>query len=214
MEKFNFGEKVVLTWSGGIDSTSLIPILIQEQGVEVFPIYVDWGITTKREIAVIRRYERIFRERYGNKLHDLFITDRCVIPPKNLQEFYTREQVSKKGLPLRNSNFANLAAIYAHAMDINTVIVGSNKTDRFPDNSLEFWTAKQVELRIALERPNFQILPLLKIIDFGKKESILYCYNLGIDLRYTWSCWGNAKQECGECPSCKSKMKAYQEAGI
>lgn len=214
MGRFNLRGRAVLTWSGGIDSTSLIPILIQEEGVEVFPFYIDWGKTTERELAVLRYYGGIFKERYGNKLHDLFITDRFSVLPENLTSFYTREQTTKKGLPLRNSMFANLAAVYAHALDIEAVIVGSNKDDRFPDNSLEFWAAKQEELKVALERPNFRILPLLKILGFGKRESILYCHNLGIDLRQTWSCWENYEQECGKCPPCKSKAKAYQALNL
>lgn len=50
--------------------------------------------------------------------------------------------------------------------------------------------------------------------EFYKKDVIKLGRDLRIDMSRTWSCYGTGKNHCGVCGGCKSRKKAFFEAGV
>ena len=56
-----FSERVVVLWSGGIDSTGLIKILLKEYSCKVYPIFVKRGQSNEKfEEEAVSQYSKIF----------------------------------------------------------------------------------------------------------------------------------------------------------
>ncbi|MGM0510523.1 MAG: 7-cyano-7-deazaguanine synthase, partial [Thermoplasmatota archaeon] len=52
------------------------------------------------------------------------------------------------------------------------------------------------------------------LIALTKAEIIKKAQDLGVPLKYTWSCYKGGKKACRTCDSCKLRLKGFREAGL
>src|SRR5438132_1764281 len=65
--------KVVVTWSGGLDTTALIPCLARELGASIFPIFIDRDQENlRKEKEAVRYFTRKFKKSLGRRFHRPF----------------------------------------------------------------------------------------------------------------------------------------------
>ncbi len=191
---------VVLT-SGGLDST-LIAVLAKEEGLEFFPLFVDYGqICKRRELKACTSIHTtlglpppivINISGFGKLIHSGLTDKKLDI---NADAF----------LPGRNLLFLLAASSYAHQMKANSVAIGllSEKYHLFPDQTQEFISKAQETINVAYGHEIRIATPLMHM---SKPDVIELARRKGI--AGTYSCHAGTKTPCGICVSCVERGKS------
>ncbi|GAH77923.1 unnamed protein product [marine sediment metagenome] len=120
-------QKIVVTWTGGLDSTSLIALLLLEYNCTVLPLFVARGQKNyEEERASIEHFSKKFSRKFKS-FHDTFEVN-VPVPAKAFKEKYGKNQLI---LVLRNSDLINQAIRYAVCENVAYIAVGSNIEDTF-----------------------------------------------------------------------------------
>lgn len=205
-------DKVVLIYSGGIDSTVLLYKLLHE-GSEVFPLGFDYGQRHVRELLHARQI--------CNSLGLLYVT----VKLNALRDLCDASLLRQTGsipdgraavVPNRNAVMLSLATTFAVSNDIDAVALAVHKSDYadFPDCRPEFLEAFEKAMQLATERPSFRILaPFLSLT---KSEIVKMGVELRVPFEKTWTCYNPRFPglPCGECPACLERRKAFEANGI
>jgi 7-cyano-7-deazaguanine synthase len=215
----------VVLLSGGIDSTTTLAIAIAE-GYEAYALSFDYGQRHQLEIKAARRVANSL----GAKAHrvakiDLRIfggsalTDDLDVP-KQRSETEIAHGIPITYVPARNTIFLAYALAWAEGIPADDIFLGVNAIDYsgYPDCRPEFIEAFEdlanLGTKAGVEGRRFQIHTPL--IQFSKAEIIREAVRLGIDLSLTHSCYDPSPEglACGECDSCRLRLKGFREAGL
>ncbi len=187
---------IVLLASGGLDST-LSAILAVEQGLEVHPLFVDYGqIAKERELNACR----VNYKHYG-------LQEPRVIDVKQFGDLYPSGLTNNDMdifedafLPGRNMLFLLVGATYACNVCANSISIGllSEELSLFPDQTKEF-IGKAQDIISMMTGRDLQILTPL--MDFTKRDVVALAEKKGIV--GTYSCHTGGETPCGECIACK-----------
>lgn len=187
---------VVTLVSGGLDSTTMAA-LIQEQGLDQWPLFVDYGqLGREREIAACRV-----------NLKRLGLPEPAVIDLRGYGAFLPSGitdaslHIQKEAfLPGRNAMFLLAAGSYGHRVNARTVYIGllSEAYSLFPDQTESFIRDMETLLCRALGAEMRVIAPLMK---FSKREIVAMAKELGIS--GTYSCHRGGAVPCGVCIACR-----------
>ncbi|MFI4910437.1 MAG: 7-cyano-7-deazaguanine synthase [Sedimentisphaeraceae bacterium JB056] len=187
--------KIVNLASGGLDS-SLVTILAMEEGISVFPLFIDYGqrsaeMEWKACCEVHKKIKapepiRMDISGFGKVIHSGLTSDSLDVK----QEAFT---------PGRNLLFLVTAASYAYQLDINSIAIGllSEQFSLFPDQRKDFLCNAEKTISIALNRKMYVKLPLF---DFSKADVIKLASQKG--LTDTYSCHTGESNACGKCIAC------------
>jgi 7-cyano-7-deazaguanine synthase len=52
------------------------------------------------------------------------------------------------------------------------------------------------------------------VIGMSKAEIVRRGLELGAPLQLTWSCYERGDMACGQCDSCRLRLRAFEEAGV
>lgn len=191
---------IVTLVSGGIDSTVMAKI-IEKQGDEVIPIFVDYGqLAAEKEWKACQtlskecglpEVRRVDLSGYG-KFIPSGLTD------KNIG----REKKETAFLPGRNLLFLLLGAAYAKSKGEKIIAIGLLLEDAhmFPDQTEEFVVNANFALNSALGSDVMIVTPL---INFNKNQVIELAKKHDIPLDRTYSCHAGGHTYCGKCVACK-----------
>ncbi len=208
----------VVTWSGGLDSTSLIAYAIKEYKCELYPIFVNRNQTNyERERDAVLFYNQYFESMFKEKFHQSFEVAADSPPLAFKEKFKGRKEI----YVLRNSDLVNQAARYAILLGIETILVGSLPDDvSLPDNTMAFWRDKTNEIRTGTGNRKITIVPVFSHhqVRFSKSKVIKWCNENGIDVSRTWSCFWKGPKPCmnirNDCEACRTRIEAFAEAKI
>jgi len=206
-------QRVVATWSGGLDTTSLIPFIIEEYNVEAFPLFVNRRQENyKAESRAVRYFARFFSKKYPMNFHEP-LEVKTVIPPLEFKRYFPQADVEKTHA-LRNSEIVNQAVRYALILNIDIILVGSNVNDRFKDSSPSYWRKKADEIRYGTGNDKLQVIAPFQELGWDKKDMVAWCYGHKIPIQKSWSCWEALAKHCGVCPPCKRRKEAFKQAQV
>lgn len=196
--------RVVLMYSGGIDSTA-VGLMLKDQGQEVFPLFIDYGQSAAEA-------ERFIVESAPEQLG----FNACYIIKTDVLNQLTKSKLlGKKALddsdawvPGRNTLFMVIAGIYAKQIDADGIAIGYMLDDNFVFGDNDYFHHKGVEevLSKSFLQPMQVFLPARSM---SKEDLIKQLQEQGY-LELTVSCW-NAKLEngkiniCNECANCKER---------
>jgi 7-cyano-7-deazaguanine synthase in queuosine biosynthesis len=202
-------KEVVVVWSGGLDSTSLIAMMIKDYTCSVYPLFINRGQGNYRfEKIAIDHYNDVFLQQFG--LCHQYCEIEVPIPPNQF----------KKGLPKRYthvmqiSDIINQAVRYALTLDADTILIGTIPSDRRGNSNnvtLKYFVSKTNEVRLGTDKPSLQVLAPFLLLHYNKREIIAWSSSNGLDLSKTRSCVGNRPEPCGECDACKSRSEAFNQ---
>lgn len=188
--------KVVTLVSGGLDST-VMSLLIKEEGLEQFPLFVDYGqLNLEREKTAcfanflkhgLPQPKVIQLPGYG-----AFFSCGLTDPSKRILEDVF--------LPGRNMLFLLCAAALAYEVKGDALAVGflDERLSLFPDQRRDFADLAGTLLSQIMSRPIKVLTPL---IYFNKAEVLAIAKERGI--RGTYSCHAGTPEPCGICVACK-----------
>ncbi len=202
--------------SGGMDSA--VTVYIAAQQYEISTIFFRYGQPTeKRELECfdalsdrLAAKHRIiaelpfYREIGGSALTD----DNIEIPT------YEEDGIPPTYVPFRNGIMLSIAAAHGEILGIEHLFIGAVWEDSsgYPDTRREFLEAMEraVDLGTA---PTFRPRIHYPVIDMRKSEIVKKGKELGVPFEHTWSCYSTEDKPCGECPSCRLRLRAFSEMG-
>lgn len=217
-------KRIVFIYSGGMDSTITMAKLLEEEKIEIFPLFINRGQSNlKYERRAAKFFERYFKNNYGNLFHDL--TEIAVnVPPKEIKD-QLRGYSTKHGYPLRNNILQMVGVQYAISLSqklkrkINSVFCAQLGDDPFPHSKLISLRATTVNVCQSLNEWGWQVTSpnidvLLDKARPGKKEMILWACEHHLPIEKTRSCYSNKEKHCGVCLTCRRRKEAYVVAGV
>lgn len=186
---------IVTLVSGGYDST-LMSLMAQEEGVELFPLFVDYG-----QLGAAKEWETCKRlhEKHGlPSVTRMDLSGFGKTIPSGITD--SRLRINEDAfLPGRNLLFVLAGAAHAFKVQANGVAIGllDPAQHLFPDQTREFVEACEGIIEMAMGR---RIRVLTPLIEFSKSAVLAMAQARG--LNDTYSCHAGTAAPCGVCVAC------------
>ncbi|MEA1993935.1 MAG: 7-cyano-7-deazaguanine synthase QueC [Euryarchaeota archaeon] len=205
--------RAVVLMSGGLDSAVCAGIA-KKQGYDLHVLFVKYGQKTeKKEEECVKKLADHFCAEL--KLTNLaFLKEIGGSALTDTTEVTTDETgIPSTYVPFRNSIFLSLAVAWAEVLEAEAVFYGANYVDfsGYPDCRPQYFEAFQRLIKEGTKRGNIELKAPLA--DMSKFEIVKKGVELELPLQDTWSCYFAGKKACGECKSCKLRLKGFKEAG-
>lgn len=181
--------------SGGLDST-LVGVLAREEGVEVYPLFIDYGQRAgPKEWETCQRVHAQLGLPTPTRM-DLSGFGRVIRSGLTSEELDVKADAFTPG---RNLMFLLMGSAYAYQVEASTVSVGllAECFSLFPDQRSEFIEQAERAIAAALGRLIKVVMPLA---EFSKADVVKLALEKGIT--GTYSCHAGGSQPCGQCISC------------
>jgi 7-cyano-7-deazaguanine synthase len=181
--------------SGGLDST-LIGVLAKEQGIETFPLFIDYGqLAREREWVACQRVHKLMGLETPMRM-DLSGYGQLITSGLTSNQFNINTDAFTPG---RNFMFLVMGCSYAYRMNATSVTIGllSEKFSLFPDQRPDFIQQAEIAIWTALGTKIKVVTPLS---DFSKADVIALAQTKGIS--NTYSCHAGNEDPCNQCISC------------
>lgn len=223
-------KKAVIILSGGLDSTTCMGFA-QEAGYELYPITFDYGQRHRIELdksCQVAEYYRV-GDRYkviqldflrgigGSALtdHSIAVPTATGIEQKEVSD--AESDIPVTYVPGRNFMFLAIATSYAEAVGAEAIYIGVNALDYsgYPDCRPAF-IAKVEEAMAMATKVGVEGKPIsiqTPLISLSKAGIVREGIRMGVPYELTTSCYNGEAEACGECDSCKLRLKGFQEAG-
>lgn len=219
-------KKAIVILSGGLDSTTCMGIA-KAQGYELYPLTFDYGQRHKSEIKNARQVAEFYGVAQRHKIVSLgflkefggsALTDESIEVPPAGESGPVDSDIPVTYVPGRNLLFLSIATSYAEVTGAEAIYIGVNALDYsgYPDCRPEF--IRKVEEVMALAtRVGVEGGPMrieTPLIHWSKADIIREGTRLGVPYQLTTSCYNGQDAACGECDSCRLRLKGFAEAGL
>jgi 7-cyano-7-deazaguanine synthase len=118
-------------------------------------------------------------------------------------------------VPFRNTHLLATAVSWAEVLGATRVYYGAVEEDSsgYPDCREAYLRAFNELVRQGT-RPETRLSVLAPLIHMRKGEIVAQGIRLGAPFHLTWSCYEGGEAACGECDSCRLRLKGFREAGV
>lgn len=217
--------KIVLLFSGGLDSTVLLSTLVGEY--DVYALSINYGQKHARELASAMQIAAEYNngsliDKGGVWLKQLDLTECAELvnnsaltdPMTDIPEgHYTDKLMKSTVVPNRNMMMISLAASYAINIGAGAVAYAAHAGDHaiYPDCRPGFISKMRAVLRLCSFEPVELIAPFVEhdkthIVNTGKL--------FDAPLHLTWSCYNGGDIHCGRCATCVERLEAFWKASV
>lgn len=205
----------------------------KEAGYELYPISFHYGqrhiieLENARAVAefygTADRYKVVqlgfLREFGGSALTDDTIdVPKTGADPESMPESDEPGEIPVTYVPGRNLLFLSIATSYAETVGAEAIYIGVNALDYsgYPDCRPEFIAKVQEVIALATKvgaegKPISIETPLIHLTKAG---IVAEGTRMGVPYDLTTSCYNGEKEACGECDSCRLRLKGFAEAGM
>ena len=219
-------DKVIVTHSGGLDSSTAVIIAAHKYGAEnVYSVGYDYGQKQREELA--RATQLCNKIGVKREVLDLSILGQIAKPMSaniagtavempTIQDVLGEPQPATY-VPYRNMILFSLTAAYAEAMGAEYVFAGIQATDAYGywDTTPTFANAMNNVMSMNRNCPVQLVAPFNTLT---KDEEIALLEELDLVHLYenTLTCYDPDVEgkSCGVCPSCAERIKAFMDRGI
>ncbi len=191
--------------SGGFDST-LMSLLAHEEGVELFPLFIDYGqLGVEKEWEACQRLHAYFGLPKVIRM-DLAGFGRTI--PSGLTDKNLRIN-EDAFLPGRNLLFALAGAAHAFKIQADSIALGllDPEDHLFPDQTREFVEECERMIEVAMGKSISVLTPL---IEFSKSDVLAMAAARGLQDAY--SCHAGGDTPCGVCIACVEISNAKERS--
>ena len=219
--------KVLVLFSGGIDSTTCLALAVEKYGKEnVVALSVSYGQKHDRELQSARKLVRYYGVQhieidvakiFENADCSLLAGSDSEIP----KESYAEQLKATNGkpvstyVPFRNGLFLSVSASVALANGCSEIYYGIHSDDAadnvYPDCSKAFNEA--MGTAVFLGSGN-QLTVVAPFVGMTKADVIRTGTALHVPYELTWSCYEGNEKPCGLCGTCRDRIKAFAQNGI
>jgi 7-cyano-7-deazaguanine synthase len=219
-------KNTVVLLSGGLDSSTCAyyvrHIGKSQPNQKIFTLTFNYGQKHKKELTSARLIASEIKsskhaiikfnlgEWGGSALTDLNIK---VPKNRNLKE----KSIPITYVPARNTIFLAFALSYAEAVNASEIYIGVNALDYsgYIDCRPSFIKKFQELTKVATVAGSKETIKIkTPLIHLTKAEIVKLGEKVGVDWSKTWSCYEGGKLACGECDSCRLRLKGFKEAGV
>jgi 7-cyano-7-deazaguanine synthase len=209
-------EKVVVVYSGGMDSFTLLN-KVQKQGLEVYALSFNYGQRHVIELAVAAdvcanleiHHKVVDISSINSLIGGSSLTADIDIP----EGHYEEESMKSTVVPNRNMILLSLAVGYAVSLESNKVFYGAHSGDHaiYPDCRPEFVERMNDVCKIA----NYEEVEIVTpYLDQSKIEILADGIAMNLDYRSTWTCYNGREKSCGKCGACQERLEAFERNGV
>lgn len=207
----------VIICSGGLDSTTLLYYL-HDKGVKLKAVSFDYGQRHKVELDFAKYHtEKLQIPHTIIDLKGIFSHIAYSSALLGGMDVPTLEEVVGDPqpityVPFRNMLMLTVAAAIAENTEGEVVYYGAQKHDEYSgywDTTQEFTSTLQAvfdlnrKVKIKVEAP---------FVELSKSDLAKMGTELGIDYTQTMTCYNG--NDCGTCPTCKDRIRAFQRVGL
>jgi 7-cyano-7-deazaguanine synthase len=216
-------KKAVVLYSGGLDSTTCMAIA-RAEGFAPYAMSFAYGQRHSVELEKAKRHAGLL----GAVDHQLVeidlrriggsaLTSETAVPKGGVKE----GEIPVTYVPARNTIFLSFALGWAEVLGAFDIFIGVNALDYsgYPDCRPEYIAAFETLANLATragveETGRYHIHTPL--IELSKAQIIEKGLALGVDYALTHSCYDPTPEgaACGECDSCRLRLKGFREAGV
>jgi 7-cyano-7-deazaguanine synthase len=214
-------KKAVIVLSGGLDSTTCMGIA-ENEGYELFPITFHYGQRHDREVEQAKEvaaFYRVAEHRLVNlnflqEIGGSALTDPNIDVPTGEEE----QGIPVTYVPARNLIFLSLATAYAEVVGAERIYIGVSAVDYsgYPDCRSEFIESMSQTIQLGTKIGTTTETSLkieTPLINLSKAETVRLGMELEVPYHLTTSCYHGAEIACGQCDSCRLRLKGFSEAG-
>jgi 7-cyano-7-deazaguanine synthase len=215
-------KKAVVLYSSGLDSSTCMAIA-KAEGFAPYAISFSYGQRHSFELSVARQNAK----RVGAVEHLVVEFDLRLMGGSALTADI---DVPKDGIgddipvtyvPARNTIFLSFALGWAEVLGATDIYIGVNALDYsgYPDCRPEYIQAYEKMANLATKAGVEGASPLkihAPLISMSKADIIRRGAGLRVDYSLTHSCYdpGLDGLSCGQCDSCRLRLKGFAEAGL
>lgn len=210
-------KKAVVILSGGLDST-LCAYMTRDMGYEIVALHFNYA--QKTETKELEAFSAICDDlgvssRYVIDLDFLanITTNALIDPLLEVRRDGVSEELPSTYVAFRNGIFLSIAGSLCEKEQASLISIGVVEEDSsgYPDCRESFIQSMQKSLNLGTkDSTSLEIFaPLLHL---SKGEIVKKSFDLGVPLHLTWSCYSDGNKACGECDSCRLRLKGFADA--
>jgi len=190
-------KKVVVSFSGGLDSTVLLYLMTKRYGKEnVFAL--SFMYNQRHDIELYQAQKTSTRLGVTHKIFDISFLGEMAsgvssmvkgnVPMATAKDIFGNGGQPSSYMPNRNMILASLAAAFAETIEADAIAFGIQKIDSYSywDTTLLFYQAMQRVLLLNAKNPICFLAPFVQL---GKAEEISIGKELGVNFSETWTCY-------------------------
>jgi len=213
---------VVVSLSGGMDSAVCAALAVRDFGAPATAaLHVSYGQRTEaREQAAflaicdrLQIHQRlIVRTPFFRAIGGSALTEHGISVPEAGPEIGAHIPVTY--VPFRNAHFLAAAVSWAEVLGAERIYIGAVEQDSsgYPDCRPEFYRAFNEVIRTGTREGRIRVeTPLIAL---RKAQIVTLGLELGAPFDLTWSCYSQQDQACGQCESCRLRLRAFEAAGV
>ena len=212
-------KKAVVILSGGMDSSTAL-FIAKKEGYETIPLHFNYAQRTEKK--ELESFNKIcdylnLKQRYIIDIPFFKQIGASALVDENLE---VPIEGIKPGIPItyvpfRNGIFLSIAAAIAEKESAEAIFIGVVEEDSsgYPDCREEFIKNMQNAINSGT-KPETHIEIKTPLIHLKKEDIVKKALEVGVPLKYTWSCYKNEDVACGVCDSCRLRLKGFEKAGI
>ena len=210
-------KKIVLIYSGGLDSTVLLFELLA-QGHEVLCLSVDYGQRHRKELEHALRICQSVQA--PHRFADLSgcrallagssqTSDDIDVP----EGHYADENMKLTVVPNRNMIMLSVAIGWAVSVGADAVAYAAHNGDHaiYPDCREEF-AEGMAQVAMLCDWRGIELLR--PFVHMSKGDVVKRGAELDVPFLDTWSCYKGLRFHCGKCGTCVERKEAFAEAGV
>jgi len=206
-------EKVVVIYSGGMDSYTVLHKAVQA-GKDVHALTFNYGQRHIKEIDVAA--DVCTKLNIPHKIVDISainsliggsaLTDDIAVPEGHYEEDTMKATV----VPNRNMILLSLAIGYAVSLGADEVYYGAHSGDHaiYPD-CRPLFVAKMNEVSAIANYEDVRIVT--PYLHQSKIEILADGLAMGLNYGETWTCYNGRDKACGKCGSCVERLEAFEK---
>lgn len=215
--------KAIALVSGGLDSAVCLAEAVQEYDVAM--LHINYGQCTEdRELQAFND----LADHYG--IDQRLVADLSYLKAIGGSSLLDATQAVETGLPdedataagevpstyvpFRNAHILCIAVSWAEVNGAEALFIGAVEEDSsgYPDCREEFYQ-KFSEAANAGTAPKTKIDIRRPLIHLNKAAIVKRGLELAAPMQLTWSCYTESRAACGECESCRLRLRGFADAG-
>ncbi len=210
----------VVLLSGGLDSCVCLAEAAREHTPAV--LHLNYGQRTeRRELAAFTaiadhygippQHRLTVDVRYLEQIGGTSLIDRDLPVETGLPE---AGRIPSTYVPFRNAHLLAIGVSWAEVLGATALFIGAVQEDSsgYPDCSEPFYRAYAAAVE-AGTRPETHIRIVTPLLHLDKGAIVRRGLQLQAPLQLSWSCYVDEERACGECESCRLRLRGFAAAG-
>lgn len=211
-------KKVVISLSGGLDSTVLLADLIHKRDKKIIPVSFFYGSKHNKyenEAAqkICEHYKLPFVLIDAHAIFSLTKSNLLQYGGKIPEGHYNDETMKLTVVPARNMIFISILTSIAISYEASEICIAVHAGDHtiYPDCRPDFINSCRRAVALASEKKAWLYTPFL---DWDKSKIVAWGASINTPFELTRTCYKNQPTACGKCGSCTERLEAFAKNNL